>query len=73
LDHYKGAFPVPLLLMHGGADGITSPQGSEDFAERITGDITFKKWDGLYHEIHNEPEKEEVMALIVSWINERIR
>lgn len=69
LDKYKGAFPVPLLLMHGGSDGITSPQGSEDFVGRITGDVTFKKWDDLYHEIHNEPEKEEVMAMAVGWIN----
>ncbi|WP_020534275.1 alpha/beta hydrolase [Lewinella cohaerens] len=72
LDKYKGAFPVPLLLMHGGEDGITSPQGSEDFVGRITGDVTFKKWEGLYHEIHNEPEKEEVMAMIVNWINEMV-
>lgn len=72
LDKYQGAFPVPLLLMHGGADGITDPQGSEDFAKRVTGDVTFKKWEGLYHEIHNEPEKEEVIALIVNWINEHL-
>ena len=72
LDKYQGAFPVPLLLMHGTADGITDPQGSEDFAARIKGDITFKKWEGLYHEIHNEPEKGEVIALMVNWINEHI-
>lgn len=73
LDKYKGAFPIPLLLMHGAADGITDPQGSEDFARRITGDVTFKKWEGLYHEMHNEPEKEEVIALIVNWVNEHIK
>lgn len=73
LNKYEGSFPVPLLLMHGGEDGITSPQASEDFAGRITGDVTFKKWDGLYHEIHNEPEQEAVFATIVGWINERIK
>ncbi|MGH1437598.1 MAG: lysophospholipase [Lewinella sp.] len=72
LDKYKGAFPVPLLLMHGGEDGLTSPQGSEDFVGRITGNVTFKKWEGLYHEIHNEPEREEVMAMMVNWINEMV-
>jgi alpha-beta hydrolase superfamily lysophospholipase len=73
LNKYAGAFPVPLLLMHGGADGITSAQASEDFAKRVTGDVTFKKWEDLYHEIHNEPEQGEVLAMVVAWINKRIK
>ncbi|MEL7221661.1 MAG: alpha/beta hydrolase, partial [Bacteroidota bacterium] len=72
LDDYEGEFPVPLLLMHGTADGITSPEGSEDFSKRITGDVTFHLWDGLYHEIHNEPEKQQVMTMATDWIAARL-
>lgn len=61
-------FPVPLLLMHGGADRICSPEGSRAFAARVPGDCLLKVWDGLYHEVHNEPEKDEVLAMLVSWL-----
>jgi alpha-beta hydrolase superfamily lysophospholipase len=68
LDSFTGAMPVPALLVHGSADQITSPNGSEDFARRATGDVVFKDWPGLFHETHNEPEKEEVLAFLVEWM-----
>jgi alpha-beta hydrolase superfamily lysophospholipase len=64
-------FPLPLLLMHGGADRLTSAAASREFAERVNGDCTFKLWDGLYHEIHNEPEQQQVFAAITAWLKER--
>ena len=48
-------FPLPLLLMHGDADRITSAQASREFASRAKDQCTLKIWDGLYHELHNEP------------------
>ncbi len=68
LDAYAGELPVPALLVHGSADRITSPKGSEGFARRATGDITFKRWQGLFHETHNEPEKAEVLTFLVEWM-----
>ena len=68
LDAFAGKVPVPVLLVHGSAGRITSPQGSEDFARRATGGVTFKSWTGLYHETHNEPEKEEVLAYMAAWM-----
>jgi alpha-beta hydrolase superfamily lysophospholipase len=65
-------FRHPLLLMHGGADRITSNQASQDFARRVTGDCTFRSWDGLYHEIHNEPEKSEVLRFTVDWLTNHL-
>ena len=62
------SFPVPLLLMHGEADGLTSAQASKEFAAKAGGICTLKVWDGLYHEIHNEPEKEQVFACLESWL-----
>lgn len=72
LDQYKGNFPVPLLLMHGEADGITSAPASKEFAERVSGDIELKIWDGLFHEIHNEPEQDQVFNLAVSWMERQL-
>lgn len=73
LSEFKGQINCPLLLTHGTADGLTSPEGSKLFAEHATGDITLKLWEGLYHETHNEPEKEEVLQHTLNWINKHIR
>jgi len=61
-------FPLPLLLMHGGADPITSATASREFAAQVP-QCTFKAWDGFYHEIHNEPEQQQVFAAITTWLN----
>lgn len=69
LDAYTGKFPLPLLLMHGGADQITSSKASAAFAKRVEGDITWHLWENFYHEIHNEPEKEEVLDVMTEWMD----
>lgn len=67
---HAGEFPpLPLLLEHGSADRICSPSGSREFAAQVPGDCTLKVWDGLYHEIHNEPQKGEVLAYTIAWLN----
>ena len=68
-------FPQPLLIMHGKADKLTYASGSEDFA-RFAGeknkDVTLKLWDNLYHEIHNEPEQDEVFKVMVEWLDKHL-
>lgn len=63
---------TPLLLMHGAADPITSSQASREFAERAGSLCTFHLWEGLYHEIHNEPIHEEVFQYALDWIEQRM-
>ncbi len=65
-------FPVPLLLVHGTADQITYARGSQEFASQAKGDVTLKLWEGLYHETHNEPEKEQVLAYTLDWLNTKL-
>ena len=71
-----GEFSLPLLIMHGTADKLTYPSGSEDFA-RLVGkagaNVTLKLWDGLYHELHNEPEKAEVFKFMTGWLDEHVK
>jgi alpha-beta hydrolase superfamily lysophospholipase len=62
-------FPVPLYITHGSDDRLTSSPGSEWFAKNYTGDIKLKIWNGLYHEIHNEPEQADVLGEMVAWMN----
>lgn len=68
-------FKPPLLIMHGKADRLTYPSGSEDFAKlagETNKDVTLKLWEGLYHEIHNEPEKGEVFKVMIEWMDGRL-
>jgi alpha-beta hydrolase superfamily lysophospholipase len=68
-------FAPPLLIMHGKADRITYPIGSEEFAKMVSeknNDVTLKLWDGLYHEIHNEPEKAEVFKFMTGWLGKHL-
>jgi alpha-beta hydrolase superfamily lysophospholipase len=58
--------------MHGGDDKLTSVEASREFAGKITKNCTLKIWDGLYHEIHNEPEKEEVFKFLIDWLNKKV-
>ncbi len=67
LEH-ASEFPLPLLLMHGGADRLTSAAASQEFASRMGDRCTLKIWEGFYHEIHNEPEKEQVFNFTLSWL-----
>jgi len=68
-------FPAPLLIMHGTGDKITYFSGSEDFAKLVREagrDVTLRLWDDLYHEIHNEPEKEDVFRFMIEWLDKHL-
>lgn len=59
---------IPLLLMHGSEDRLTSPEGTKDFHANAGSNVTFHLMEGLYHEIHNEPEKNQVFKIQLEWI-----
>ncbi|MGQ9788995.1 MAG: lysophospholipase [Candidatus Hadarchaeaceae archaeon] len=61
-------FPLPLLLMHGDGDRITSFEASAEFSRRMAREHTFKRWSGLYHEPHNELQRAEVIDFVVAWV-----
>lgn len=70
LEH-ANELELPLLLMHGSADEINSPAASNDFAKKKKENVTFKMWEGFYHELHNEPQKQEVFSFLLSWLERR--
>ena len=63
---------VPLYLAHGSADPICPVAGSDQFAQRLGSKVTYKRWDGFYHETHNEPEKDVVIAAMLDWVESQI-
>ncbi|MCJ7494391.1 MAG: alpha/beta hydrolase [Deltaproteobacteria bacterium] len=71
LEH-ANEFTLPLLLMHGDADSIVSAKASGDFAAKASNCCTLKIWHGLYHELHNEPEKDKVLSYVLGWLDKKI-
>lgn len=63
---------APLLIMHGKDDPLAYPEGSQEFASRVTGQCTLKLWDGMYHEIHNEQQQHEVFAYLTDWLRSQL-
>ncbi len=61
---------VPLLIMHGTGDLLADPEGSRQLYDRAdSGDKDLRLYEGLYHEILNEPEKAQVLADMVEWLD----
>ena len=64
---------LPILIMYGCEDKLVDPEGSKMLYEKVSSkDKTIKGYEGLYHEIFNEPEHEQVMADMEAWLNAHI-
>ena len=64
---------LPMLMLHGDADVLTSPDGSRYLHQHISStDKTLTMYPGLYHEILNEPERQDVLDQILSWCEARL-
>ncbi|MEA2472247.1 MAG: acylglycerol lipase [Thermoleophilaceae bacterium] len=63
---------LPILTMHGSADTITPPEGSEMVLTRAASeDKSIIRYPGLYHELLNEPEREQVLGDVAAWLDAR--
>jgi lysophospholipase len=68
----RHSYTCPCLILHGEKDKIISKDVSKKLFDSIaTDDKALKIYEGLYHEILNEPEKERVFEDIFKWIEER--
>lgn len=66
-----GNLQVPALVMHGGDDPLTAPDASRQFCEQAGELATYKEWHGMYHEIHNEVDRQEVLDYLVDWLKNK--
>jgi acylglycerol lipase len=75
-ERLKREFPLitlPVFILHGTADAVTNPKGSQLFYD-TTGstDKTLKLYDGHVHDLLNDIDKEKVMMDITEWIGARL-
>jgi len=60
---------LPLLILQGGADLLVDPSGAQMLYDRVSSvDRKIFLYEGLYHEVFNEPEHDLVLGDVETWI-----
>lgn len=60
------------MILHGTADCVATVDGSRRLYEQTkSGDKQLQLYPGLYHEVLNEPEREQVLADLTEWVEKR--
>lgn len=76
-DRLRREFPqitLPVFIIHGTADSVTKPSGSQFFYDTAgSKDKTLKLYEGHFHDLLNDLDKEVVMDDIQSWIDARLK
>ena len=68
-----GSLTIPCLLMHGEADALVSAKLAAPLFDGIASpDKTVRIWPGLFHEIFNEPEREQVLGMTADWLEAHV-
>ncbi len=68
-----GQMTMPLLMIHGGADRLTHPEGTKTFFQAASSlDKMLRIYDGFFHESINEIGKEKAIADILTWIENHL-
>ncbi|TXT55147.1 MAG: hypothetical protein BAJATHORv1_40056 [Candidatus Thorarchaeota archaeon] len=64
---------LPTLIQQGGDDKLVDSEKTKEFFDNLASpDKTFKLYEGLYHELHSEIEKEKVLADMNAWLEKRL-
>lgn len=67
-----GQITAPCLLMQAGRDGLVHPEAPRKLSAKLgSKDKTYVHLDALYHEVLNEPERDQVIEQICAWLVQR--
>lgn len=60
---------IPVMILHGNADKVTKPEGSQFFYDTVgSSDKTLKLYDGHVHDLLNDLDKQRVLGDIRAWL-----
>jgi acylglycerol lipase len=67
-------FTLPLLILHGTNDKATKPSGSQQFYDSAASrDKTLKLYEGAYHDLLNDTDRDRVLGDVAGWIEAHLR
>ncbi|MCH4375771.1 alpha/beta hydrolase [Staphylococcus haemolyticus] len=73
VQHFKDLQSMPTLLMYGTEDKLLELRSFNELKNNLnTNEFYFKVWEGFYHEIHNEPERDQVMRYVLTFLNNSV-
>jgi alpha-beta hydrolase superfamily lysophospholipase len=73
LETSFSAIALPVLILHGTADKATRASGSQFFYDTAGAkDKTLKLYEGGFHDLLNDLDKQVVMTDITAWIDARL-
>lgn len=73
IQHFKDIQSMPMLLMYGTEDKLLELRSFNELKNNLnTNEFYFKVWEGFYHEIHNEPERDQVMCYVLTFLNNSV-
>ena len=75
-ERLRREFPrikLPVFIFHGTADGVTKYSGSQFFYDTAgSADKTLKLYEGHFHDLLNDVDKELVMQDVQQWVDARL-
>ena len=63
---------VPLLFLLAGDDRIVDTDRSLSLARGLEGDVVIHTFDGRYHELLFEPDRDDILGALRHWVMERV-
>lgn len=69
-----GTISLPMIIVQGKADKLVDPDGSQMLYDKSSSiDKVLKMYDGLFHEVFNEPEREQVLTDVEKWLSLHVK
>jgi acylglycerol lipase len=68
-----GRITLPVFILQGSADKLVDPGDAQLLYDKVSSnDKTLRMYDGLYHEVHNEPEREMMFKDLEAWLKAHV-
>ncbi|WP_392531093.1 alpha/beta hydrolase [Nostoc sp. C117] len=73
VNAHAADWQLPLLILHGGADRVTLPEGGNIFFQRVSCKDKLRiEYPGAYHELQNDLNYQEVVADLENWLERHL-
>ncbi len=73
MPQLAASITAPLLVVHGEDDSLVDVDGSRSLVQHVgSRDVELKVYPQLFHEVFNEPERDQVLDDVVAWIQARL-
>jgi len=74
VNEWAPRITLPLIVMHGTKDRLASVDATKQLFERIgASDKELVIYPGFYHELFNEPEKQQIYDRVTEWLDKKVK